>query len=172
MLTSMNRTQPISTNAATAANPEMAATSVSPFSLLDHRVHFTGQAATRYSKHIVKDFVNTEEDERGISRPVDRLDRQWEWLAGMSHQEGNWERWERHPNGDELVVCLSGSMHLAIEFPDGTQTAIELPVSHGFIVPAGTWHRGIVTSPGDVLTVTFGSPSEHRRVSGSLDRTD
>lgn len=133
------------------------------FSLLNHRVHFSNQQATTFTKEIVKDFIGDEEDEHGVSTPVDRFGRQWEWVAGVSHQTGDWERWERHPDGDELVMCISGSMQLAVESPAGQTSVRDLPIGHGVVVPAGTWHRGIVAEPGDVLTVTFGSPSQHRR---------
>ncbi len=134
------------------------------FPLIDSRVHFVGRTATRYTKAEVKDFIGEDMDEHGVSRPQDRFGRRWDWLAGISSQDCDWARWERHLDGDELVVLLSGAMSLDLEYPDGTRSNCELLISHGMIVPVGTWHRGIVRQPGEVLTVTFGSPSQHRRV--------
>jgi mannose-6-phosphate isomerase-like protein (cupin superfamily) len=134
------------------------------FALIDSRVHFLGRTAQQFTKADVKDFVEGDEDEAGFSKPQDRHGRRWDWLAGVSWQEADWARWERHVHGDELVMLLSGAMSLDLEYPDGRRSSLELPVGHGTIVPVGTWHRGIVREAGEVLTVTFGSPSQHRRV--------
>ncbi len=133
------------------------------FPLIDNRVHFVGRSARHHTKTDVNDSVDGEEDENGVSRPKDRLGRRWDWLAGISRQDDDWQRWERHADGDELVVLLSGAMTLELEHPDGTRSSCPLPIGHGTIVPAGTWHRGLVIEPGEVLTVTFGSPSQYRR---------
>jgi mannose-6-phosphate isomerase-like protein (cupin superfamily) len=136
---------------------------LSTFPLIDSRVHFVGRTATAYTKAEIKDFIDDDIDEQGVSKPQDRFGRRWDWLAGISQQDGDWARWERHEHGDELVVLLSGAMALDLEHPDGTRSNLELSIGHGTIVPIGTWHRGIVTEPGEVLTVTFGSPSQHRQ---------
>ena len=133
------------------------------FRMVDSRVHFHETSAQLHTTVEVKDFVGGEEGDDGVSKPQDRLGRKWGWLAGVSRQESDWNRWERHAEGDELVVLLSGAMSLDLELPDGTQSSCELPVGHGVIVPSGSWHRGIVRQAGEVLTVTFGSPSQHRR---------
>ncbi|MGI9031141.1 MAG: hypothetical protein ACR2HP_14330 [Ilumatobacteraceae bacterium] len=71
-------------------------------------------------------------------------------LVGVFHQEANWPTWERHPNGEEVVVLLSGRADL-IQWLDGTERVIPLEPCHGVINPVGVWHTARVQEPGDVL---------------------
>jgi mannose-6-phosphate isomerase-like protein (cupin superfamily) len=72
-----------------------------------------------------------------------------------------WTSWERHPAGDELVVCLSGRMTLIQEI-DGAPHHIELGAGQAAINPRAVWHTSDVHEPGQVLFVTPGRGTEHR----------
>lgn len=41
-------------------------------------------------------------------------------LVSLHHFTADWDSWEMHPAGDEVVVCLSGKMTLVQEQSDGT----------------------------------------------------
>lgn len=74
---------------------------------------------------------------------------------------GSGTYWERHPAGDEVVVCLSGCMSVIREL-DGTAQQLELTAGHAVINPRGVWHTIDVHEPGQLLTLTPGAGTEHR----------
>jgi mannose-6-phosphate isomerase-like protein (cupin superfamily) len=84
-------------------------------------------------------------------------------LVGVTHQAGDWPKWERHPSGDELLVLLSGAVDIVLQDQEG-ERIVELRRGAAYIVPRGVWHRFIVCTPGDVLFITPGSGTQHRPV--------
>lgn len=77
-------------------------------------------------------------------------------LMGSIRQSADWNHWERHPAGDEILVLLSGEMELALDTTVGEQRA-KLKPGQTVIVPKGIWHRGIVMEPGDLMFITPGA---------------
>jgi len=77
--------------------------------------------------------------------------------------QGNesWETWERHPAGDEVVICLSGRMTLIQEI-DGEHEHVVLGPFDATINPGGVWHTADVDEPVSFLTITPGPGTEHR----------
>jgi mannose-6-phosphate isomerase-like protein (cupin superfamily) len=74
----------------------------------------------------------------------------------------DWDAWERHPAGDELVCLLSGAMTFVLDTPGG-QAEIRLDEPGAFLlVPRGTWHTARVHNPSLGLFVTAGAGTEHR----------
>ncbi|WP_260926558.1 cupin domain-containing protein [Novosphingobium sp. 9] len=71
--------------------------------------------------------------------------------------------WEMHPDGDELVVCLSGAFTLWQASPEGGQRRIELEPGQYAINPAGVWHTANTRGPAEALFVTSGQGTQHRR---------
>lgn len=49
-------------------------------------------------------------------------------------------KWERHPNGDELVQILDGAATLTIMTDSGPQS-FPMTAGMGVVVPQGHWHR-------------------------------
>jgi mannose-6-phosphate isomerase-like protein (cupin superfamily) len=84
-------------------------------------------------------------------------------LMGKTVQTKDWDDWERHPAGDEILILLSGELELVLEMPDGEQRAV-LQAGETFVVPRGVWHRGIVRQPGQLMFITPGGGTEHRPV--------
>ncbi len=82
-------------------------------------------------------------------------------LVCITPQTASWETWERHPAGEELVVCLSGRVDL-IQDLDGRRRVVELHPGHAVVNPANVWHTADVHEPGDGLFVTPGRGTEHR----------
>lgn len=72
-----------------------------------------------------------------------------------------WTSWERHPAGEELVICLSGRMKVICEI-DGQHDLIELGPGEAMINPRGVWHTADVDEPGRFMTITPGVGTEHR----------
>ncbi|PNU03973.1 cupin domain-containing protein [Novosphingobium guangzhouense] len=74
----------------------------------------------------------------------------------------SWDSWEMHPEGDELVVCLSGEITLIQEFPDGRLHCETLQPGQYIVNPAGVWHTADVSQPASALFVTAGMGTEGR----------
>jgi mannose-6-phosphate isomerase-like protein (cupin superfamily) len=74
------------------------------------------------------------------------------WFAGRSE-------WERHGNGDELVLVLEGATTLVL-LADGGEVEHDLCGGELFVVPQGTWHRFDSAHGVKVLTITP-QPTDH-----------
>lgn len=73
----------------------------------------------------------------------------------------SWDSWERHPAGDEVVICLSGRMTVIQEI-DGGHEPIGLGPCEAMINPSGVWHTADVREPVRFMTITPGQGTEHR----------
>jgi mannose-6-phosphate isomerase-like protein (cupin superfamily) len=76
--------------------------------------------------------------------------------------EETWGRWERHPDGDELVYAVSGEVTFHLEDADGSRR-MDLRGGEGGLVPKGAWHRAEIHQPARLLFVTpTPARTEHR----------
>ena len=76
--------------------------------------------------------------------------------------DSDWETWEMHPAGDEVVCLLSG--RVSFEF-EGRGHVAELAQPGEFlIVPRGTWHTAHTRVPTTMLFVTPGEGTQHKAV--------
>lgn len=73
----------------------------------------------------------------------------------------SWTSWERHPAGDEVVVCLAGRITMTREV-DGEHESVELRSGEATINPPGIWHTADLDGPARILTITPGIGTEHR----------
>lgn len=71
------------------------------------------------------------------------------------------DHWEVHPAGDELVVCLSGSVTVTRD-TDGEPERVLLGPGEATINPAGVWHTVDMAGPTSILTITAGLGTDHR----------
>ncbi|KDN23757.1 cupin domain-containing protein [Amycolatopsis rifamycinica] len=87
------------------------------------------------------------------------------WSVGAFHADDDravhGHLWERHPEGHEVLVVLSGSLHVHVR---GEGLVTTLTAGRSFIVPPGRWHRLSVAEPGDLLSITPRIGTEHERV--------
>ena len=74
----------------------------------------------------------------------------------------NWDSWEMHPAGEELVVCLAGEVTLIQERLDGSFHAQPLAAGEYAVNPAGTWHTADVAGKCTALFITAGAGTQHR----------
>jgi mannose-6-phosphate isomerase-like protein (cupin superfamily) len=72
-----------------------------------------------------------------------------------------WNSWEVHPSGDELVVCLEGSIELHQE-KDGATRSVTIEKGEAIINPPGWWHTADVKGSATVLFITAGLGTENR----------
>jgi mannose-6-phosphate isomerase-like protein (cupin superfamily) len=82
-------------------------------------------------------------------------------LVMVFQGSSSWDAWERHPAGDEVVVCLSGRMTIIREV-DGEHDHVVLGPREAMVNPAGVWHTADVDEPVSFLTITPGVGTEHR----------
>src|SRR5262245_32826334 len=84
-------------------------------------------------------------------------------LMGKTDQSKDWDHWEVHPAGDEILVLLSGELEMVLELPGGERRA-RMKAGETFVVPKGVWHRGIVHKPGELMFITPGAGTQHKPV--------
>lgn len=85
-----------------------------------------------------------------------------EYLVTSHTFEADWPIWEMHPNGDEIVCLLSGSVVFILEV-GGEHREIPLNDSATYvIVPRGTWHTAKVATTSRMLFITAGEGTQHR----------
>lgn len=82
-------------------------------------------------------------------------------LVVLIDEEGPGDHWERHPGGDEVIVCLDGHVTVVRETDDGV-SEIRLGPGKGTVNPAGVWHAVDADGRARLLTITPGLGSEHR----------
>ena len=69
-------------------------------------------------------------------------------------------QWERHPNGDEIVQILKGSVTLSLIKSDGSEEKLALKAGMLAVVPQGAWHQ-FDAPDGVTIMTTTPQPTEH-----------
>lgn len=72
-----------------------------------------------------------------------------------------WDSWEVHPEGSEIVLCISGSIDVIQEI-DGRHKRTALKASEYVINEPGVWHTADAFEPCTVLFITAGVGTQHR----------
>ncbi|MEV6248874.1 cupin domain-containing protein [Streptomyces sp. NPDC051742] len=75
--------------------------------------------------------------------------------------DGLGDHWESHPAGDELVVCLSGSVTVTRDV-DGVLDRVLLGPGEATVNPAGVWHVVDMEGPTSILSITASLGTDHR----------
>jgi mannose-6-phosphate isomerase-like protein (cupin superfamily) len=74
--------------------------------------------------------------------------------------ERDWDTWEMHPAGDEVVCLLSGRASFELE---GRGIVAELSEPGSFlVVPRGAWHTAHTTVPTRMLFITPGEGTKNK----------
>jgi len=83
-------------------------------------------------------------------------------LVSYVEFDSDWDSWEIHPEGDEIVCLFFGVVEL--EAPSGNET-VTLSEPGTFVrVPRGTWHTARVREPSAAMFITAGEGTQHRPV--------
>lgn len=97
------------------------------------------------------------------SEIADRRDLASSRLVMVSRCEESWTQWERHPQGEELVMLLAGRARLVLEMDDGDSGhTIDLRTGEAVLIPPGIWHRLEVEQPARILAITPGRGTDRR----------
>jgi mannose-6-phosphate isomerase-like protein (cupin superfamily) len=83
------------------------------------------------------------------------------WLVGIFPLEGDPDRWEMHPSGDEILYLIAGEMTVVLE-EKGAERRVDLVAGDTCFVPRGAWHTFRIRKPGALLALTYGAGTEHR----------
>jgi mannose-6-phosphate isomerase-like protein (cupin superfamily) len=90
-------------------------------------------------------------------------------LVGIFRYDGDWNSWEVHPDGDEIVLLLSGAVDLVLD-EAGREHTVELRERAAAVVPSGVWHTANVLAPGEALHITRGAGTMHKPRAGRRER--
>ena len=82
-------------------------------------------------------------------------------LVSLYSFSASWTNWERHPAGDEVVICTAGEITLIQELPEGPRK-LTLQVGEYAVNPRGVWHTADVGGHATALFITAGVGTEHR----------
>lgn len=74
----------------------------------------------------------------------------------------DWSSWERHPAGDEVVLCVAGAITLHQELADGSTATVHLKTGEYATNPPGVWHTADVSGEATCLFITPGLGTENR----------
>jgi mannose-6-phosphate isomerase-like protein (cupin superfamily) len=83
-------------------------------------------------------------------------------LVSMYSFTESWDMWEVHPNGAEVVLCISGNMRLHQEHPDGSTATVDLKPGEYAINPPGVWHTADIDGEATGVFITAGAGTEVR----------
>ncbi len=82
-------------------------------------------------------------------------------LVSMHTFSAPWDSWEMHPEGEELVVCVSGRITLIQEVGGGVNT-VDLEPGEAIVNQPGVWHTADVEGEATALFITAGIGTEVR----------
>jgi len=82
-------------------------------------------------------------------------------LVSMFTFSEPWGSWEMHPEGSEVVVCISGKMDLIQEIK-GKRKRHKLKAGQYIINPPGVWHTADADSEVTAIFITTGVGTDHR----------
>jgi quercetin dioxygenase-like cupin family protein len=111
---------------------------------------------SRHSIAISRDLrMGPIENQRG---PHQRVDGLHVGIADMTRDPPH--AGERHPDGDELILILSGRVRVTVD--SAANAALELGPGEACIIPKGEWHRVHLLEPTRLLHITPGPNGDHR----------
>ncbi len=82
-------------------------------------------------------------------------------LVTLHSFSADWDGWEMHPAGEEVVVCIAGSMVLVQEIGGETRETT-LGAGEYAINPRGVWHTANVAGEATALFITAGLGTQLR----------
>lgn len=82
-------------------------------------------------------------------------------LLTLHRMDADWQNWEMHPSGDEILFLVSGEMTLVFE-EGSEERLVDLTAGRLAIVPRGVWHTARMETACLLLAITDGMGTEHR----------
>jgi quercetin dioxygenase-like cupin family protein len=69
---------------------------------------------------------------------------------------------ERHADGDELLLVISGECVAVLDSSDGGAEEIPIRAGDALVIPKNTWHRLVIDDACHIVFITPGPQMEHR----------
>jgi len=82
-------------------------------------------------------------------------------LVSLHSFDADWDSWEMHPEGEEVVICLDGAITLVQETEEGLRE-VALGAGGYAINPRGVWHTANIAAHARVLFITAGWGTQGR----------
>lgn len=82
-------------------------------------------------------------------------------LVSMHTFTEDWDSWEMHPSGHEVVLCVIGQITLVQEINGNTVETV-LTAGEGALNDPGVWHTARVSDTATCVFITAGLGTEHR----------
>jgi len=82
-------------------------------------------------------------------------------LVTSFRMSDDWDHWEMHPAGDELIILVSGAVEFRLQNAEGERT-FEMRGSSAYLIPRGTWHVARVLEPCEMFVITAGAGTQVR----------
>ena len=133
-------------------------------------------AAVSAPRNLAEDFIHLGLGASAVPQPT--FTGGMEWYEGYGARHGgdgaegrlvsqytfdaDWDSWEMHPSGAEVVLCTHGSMTLHQEFPDGRTATVTIGPGEYAINPPGVWHSADVAGCATAVFITAGEGTQHR----------
>jgi quercetin dioxygenase-like cupin family protein len=83
-------------------------------------------------------------------------------LVSMYVFAADWQEWEMHPTGSEVVLCTAGRMTLHQAFEDGTTATVTIGPGEYAINPPGCWHTADIENSATAVFITAGLGTQGR----------
>lgn len=83
-------------------------------------------------------------------------------LVSLYEFTESWDSWERHPAGDEVVICVGGEIVLVQELADGSARRLTRGSGDYAINPHGVWHTADIGESARCVFITPGLGTDHR----------
>ncbi len=83
-------------------------------------------------------------------------------LVSMHTFTVDWDTWEMHPVGSEVVLCVDGNIVLHQESADGSVTTLSLQKGEYAINQPGVWHTADIETSATAVFITAGEGTEIR----------
>lgn len=124
------------------------------------------------ASHIESEFVVLSPGKKATIEPANaslyqRIDKTYNGFKGHEliscyEFESDWSNWEIHPNGDEVVVLLSGEVTFILKETQGEKSITLNEQGQFLIVPQGVWHSAKTNVKSKVLFITPGEGTVHK----------
>lgn len=82
-------------------------------------------------------------------------------LVSMFESASDWQVWEMHPQGEEMIIQIEGELVLILE-QDGGGVRVPLRAGEFAVVPKGVWHTADVPLAGRAIYITPGEGTQSR----------
>ena len=126
------------------------------------------------TQSIEREFVVLNADKRARielfdSTLYERLDQEYNGFKGCEliscyEFSTDWPTWEIHPNGDEIVILLSGSVTFILQLGDREKSVFLDTMGSYVIVPKNVWHTAKINVTTKMLFITPGEGTQNKDV--------